>query len=351
MTDISPDAPVMVTGANGFVASWLTRALLADGKTVHAAVRDPENKEKVGPLIELGATLPGTLKLFSADLLIPGSYDEAAAGCELIFHTASPFTMRVKNPQTELVDPAVQGTQNVLDTANRTETLRRVVLTSSCAAIYGDNIDCAEKPGGTLTEAHWNTSSSLAHNPYQYSKARAERAAWDMAERQDRWDLVVVNPSLVIGPPINPNATSESFSIVKQLGDGSMKPGAPDLGMGVIDVRDLAQAHVKAGYTPGASGRHIVNAWNTTLLEMADALRPTYDQYPLPRRHLPKWLLWLLGPSQGLSRTFVSRNVGHAFKADNSKAVQSLGLEFRPLEASMQDMFAQMIQSGRLRAR
>lgn len=84
---------------------------------------------------------------------------------------------------------------------------------------------------------------------------------------------------------------------------------------------------------------------------MADALRPTYDQYPLPRRHLPKWLLWLLGPSQGLSRTFVSRNVGHAFKADNSKAVQSLGLEFRPLEASMQDMFAQMIQSGRLRAR
>ncbi|WP_348674766.1 NAD-dependent epimerase/dehydratase family protein [uncultured Abyssibacter sp.] len=351
MTEINPEAPVMVTGANGYVASWLVHKLLSEGHTVHAAVRDPDNTDKVGPLVDVAGTLPGTLKLFQADLLSDGAYDAAAAGCELIFHTASPFTMQTRDPQAELVEPALRGTRNVLETASRTDTIKRVVLTSSCAAIYGDNIDCEDKPGKTLTEAHWNTSSSLEHNPYQYSKTLAEQAAWEMADAQDRWDLVVVNPSLVIGPAINPKATSESFAIVKQLGDGSMKPGAPHLGLGVIDVRDLAEAHYRAGFTPAAHGRNIVSAWNTSLLGLAAALRGRFSNYPLPTRTLPKFLVWLVGPTQGLSRKFVSRNIGYDLKADHTKVVSELGMSFRPLEESIQDMFAWMIDVGRLRAR
>ena len=126
-----------------------------------------------------------------------------------------------------------------------------MVLTSSCAAIYGDNADLKDTPNGTFTEEIWNTSSSLDHQPYSYSKTVAEQEAWKINKEQSQWDLVVINPSLVLGPAINPNnVTSESFNIVKQFGNGSMKAGAPKTGMGVVDVRDVALAHFNAGYNP-----------------------------------------------------------------------------------------------------
>ncbi len=175
-------------------------------------------------------------------------------GCSVVFHTASPFTINVQDPQRDLIDPAVKGTRNVLEDVNRTESVRRVVLTSSCAAIYTDAADCANAPGGTLTEEVWNTTASLDYQPYSYSKTLAEKEAWTIAEQQDRWDLVVINPSLVLGPAINDLPTSESFRILKMLGDGTMKAGAPRLGIGVVDVRDLAEAHLAAAFPPRSKG-------------------------------------------------------------------------------------------------
>ena len=171
-------APVLVTGATGFVAGWLVKRLLEEGFTVHAPVRDPASQTKVGHLTALAETLPGALKLFKADLLTPGSYSEAMAGCGVVFHTASPFTSKITDPQRDLVDPALKGTQNVLTSANETASVTRVVLTSSCAAIYGDTRDVAKAPNATLTEAQWNETSSLDHQAYSYSKTVAERAAW-----------------------------------------------------------------------------------------------------------------------------------------------------------------------------
>lgn len=264
MSEIDKTKPVMVTGATGYVAGRLVEKLLNEGLTVHAPVRDSSDKSKTKYLDEIAAKSPGKIVYFDADLLKEGSYDEAVKGCELIYHTASPFTLNVKDAQKDLVDPALKGTRNVLNAANKSESVKRVVLTSSCAAIYGDSVDVLSMPNQQLTEEVWNTTSSLTHQPYSYSKTVAEREAWKMAKEQNRWNLVTINPSLVLGPGINPHATSESLDIMKMLGNGALKMGAPDFRIGAVDVRDLAQAHYNAGFLPEAQGRHIISGENTS---------------------------------------------------------------------------------------
>lgn len=353
MVSIDTSKPVLVTGATGFVAGWIVKGLLESGCTVHAAVRDPSKTEKIKHLTDVAEASPGSIVFFAADLMKDGTYDEAMSGCGVVFHTASPFTIDVKDPQKELIDPAVNGTKNVLEAANRTESVARVVLTSSCAAIYGDNADVTNAPGAKLDESIWNTSSSLDHNAYSYSKTLAEQAAWEIAEKQDRWKLVVINPSLVIGPALQSRPTSESFNLVKQMGDGTMRMGAPKWGFGVVDVRDLAQAHVAAGFVPDANGRNIVSGHETTLFDMSQELKEKFSSYPLPRAAAPKWLVWLLAPFMGggMTRAIVSRNVNIPWRADNSKAKRELGVTYRPLRQSMEDMFQQMLDAGMLEAK
>ena len=345
---IDRSAPAMVTGATGYVAGWLIKELLDAGVTVHAAVRNPDNEAKIKHLKELAAAAPGDIHFFKADLLENGSYAEAMKGCSVVFHTASPYTTDVKDPQKELIDPALLGTRNVLNSAAATSEVQRVVLTSSCAAIYTDAADCAEAPGGVLTEDVWNTTASLGYQPYSYSKTVAEKEAWEIAGKTTNFDLVVVNPCAVMGPSINAAPTSASFSQVKMIGDGTLKSGAPKIGIGVVDVRDLAHAHLAAAYTPSANGRNIICAHNTNFLEMAQALLAKFgDQYPIPNSAAPKWLLWLIGPIvAGMPRKFISRNVNIPWKADNSKSVRELGMTYRPLKETMEDMFQQMIDAG-----
>jgi len=347
MTKIDPSKPILVTGANGYVASWLLKRLLEEGHTVHAAVRNPNNKEKLQHLDTLADNSKGSIKYFAADLLTDGAYKEAMEGCELVYHTASPFTSNFNDPQKDLVDPAVKGTANVLNSAKEVSSVKRVVLTSSCAAIYSDAVDCKEAPNGELNEDMWNTHSSLNYQPYSYSKTQAEKKAWEIAESQSQWDLVTINPSLVMGPPLNPGATtSESFSILKSMGDGSFKTGAPKLGIGMVDVRDVAEAHFQAGFTPNAKGRYITSAHNTNFLEMSLALKDKYgDKYPTAKSAIPKWLIVLIGPfiDKSLDRKFLRRNVNIEWKANNSKIKKQLGISFRPLKTTMEESFQVLI--------
>lgn len=346
MSIIDINKPVMVSGATGYVAGWLVKKLLDDGFTVHAPVRNPENKEKLKYLNLLAEKSSGSIKYFKADLLDDGSYDEPMKGCELVFHTASPFVISVKDSQKDLVDPALMGTKNVLESVSKTASVKRVVLTSSCAAIYGDAKDMLDFPNGTATEEHWNTTSSLTHQAYSYSKTLAEKEAWKLSAEQSRWDLVVINPSLVIGPGINPFGTSESFNIIKQLGDGNMKMGAPGLDFGMVDVRDLAIAHFNAGTMPNAKGRHIISADRMPLLELGKILRSHFgDVYPFPKKELPKWLVWLMAPAVGVKRKMIANNVGYLFKVENSKGVKELGMQYRPLKESIVDFFQQMVDN------
>lgn len=347
MVAIDTTAPVMVTGATGFVAGWIVKQLLDAGVTVHATVRDPQNVEKLRHLNGIAEQSPGALSFFKADLLEDGAFAEAMSGCGTVFHTASPFTSNFKDAQKELIDPALLGTRNVLQQASIAASVKRVVLTSSCAAIYTDASDCAAAPGGVLTEDIWNSTASLTYQPYSYSKTLAEREAWKLAEAQNAWDLVTINPCLVMGPAIGGKPTSESFSIMQRGGGGEFKSGAPRISMGMVDVRDVAEAHVAAAFTPAASGRHIVSGHSTDVLSALMLLSEQYGaDYRLPKRALPKWLVWAVAPFIGLERAFIARNVNIPWKADNSKGRQTLGLSYRPLKETMQDMFEYMIDEG-----
>jgi nucleoside-diphosphate-sugar epimerase len=344
---IDTAAPVMVTGATGYVAGWIVKRLLEAGVTVHAPVRDPTKIDKLKFLNAIAEASPGEIRYFKADLMRKGSYAKAMQGCAVVFHTASPFTVDVKDPQKELIEPAVEGTRNVLATVNATKSVTRVVVTSSCAAIYTDAIDTQKAPGGRITEEVWNTTSSLDYQPYSYSKTLAERAAWEMAEEQDRWKLVTVNPALVLGPAIGGKPTSESFNLMRQAGDGTLKRGAPRVGWGVVDVRDLAQAHLAAGFLPEANGRNITFGHASNMFDTLALLQPRYGgKYQLPKRAAPKWFLWLIGPMIGLPRRAVAGSVDVPWSGDNSKSKRDLGMTYRPLQETVEDMFQYMIDHG-----
>ncbi len=350
MKTINKSNPVLVTGATGYVAGWIVKKLLDEGLTVHAAVRNPNNKDSVAHLIQIAEKSKGTLKFFKADLLEYGSYDAAMKGCELVFHTASPFINKVKDPQRDLVDPALLGTSNVLESVNRTESVKRVVLTSSVAAIIGDAVDCQRYSGGIATEEQWNFSSTINHQPYSYSKTVAERKAWEIAGEQNRWDLVVINPSLVIGPGIKPSFNSESFRIIKQLGDGTSRLGVPSFSIGVVDVRDLAEAHYNAGFLPEANGRHIISAQESSLLSLSQILSIHFgNDFHFAKGTLPRLMVLLMAPLAGFKRKMISRNIGYPWRADNTKGIKALGIKYRPVEKSITDMFQQMIDSGMIK--
>jgi nucleoside-diphosphate-sugar epimerase len=350
MKIIDKTKPVLVTGGSGYMASWIVKMLLEEGINVNATVRDPLDVRKVEHLTTLAKTSAGKLKLFKADLLDSGSFDMPMEGCELVMHTASPFFLtRAKNPQEELIRPAKEGTRNVLEAVKRTPTVKRVVLTSSAAAIYGDNADIKLVPGGLFTEKEWNVTSSAQYNPYPYSKTIAEKEAWAIVKEQDRWDLVTINPGWIIGPSLSKRKDSMSISTMIQLGDGTFRTGVPELWNGIADVRDVASAHIKAGFTPNASGRHIIVSEVANLLDLANILRNHFgNAYPFPRRQAPKFLFWLIAPMLGYTRKYVSRNVGHQIKFDNSHSKADLGMSYIPIEQTVKEHFQQILDDGLL---
>jgi dihydroflavonol-4-reductase len=249
------EATVLVTGVTGFIGAEVARQLLAAGYRVRGTTRDVAKAERQGHL----AGLPGAgerLELVEADLTTPHDFDAATRGCDYVMHVASPYALNVANALRDLVEPAVEGTISVLTAAAGAGTVRRVVLTSSFAAIMGE-------PGATVfTEADWNTWSSPDFGAYYYSKTVAEHAAWDFVEdRSPSYDLVAVNPVWVIGPSLVPTP-NESHTLFTGATDGS-QPGIIALDHPFVDVRDVGRAHLAAMETPSAHGRYLTAAGNT----------------------------------------------------------------------------------------
>lgn len=156
---------------------------------------------------------------------------------------------------------------------------------------------------------------------------------------------MTVNPFLILGPHLADSSGSESFAIVRQMIDGTMKPGVPGFNLGVVDVRDVAELHLRAGFYPEAEGRYLCSSEDSNFLQIAQSIRRNFgDKYPVPKRTLPKLLVWLVGPmvNQALTRDFVSKNIGHPWHADNGKSVRELSMVYRSLDTRTKDLVEQM---------
>ncbi|MCW7491258.1 aldehyde reductase [Leptospira sp. 2 VSF19] len=350
MKSINSELPIVVTGGSGYIASWIVKYLLEDGKAVRATVRSLKDLSKIEHLLELKEKYKEKLNLFEADLMLDGSFDKVIADTELVIHTASPFFVAgVKDAKKQLIDPALQGTKNVLESCNRISSVKRVVLTSSVAAIYGDNIDSLQVPNQTFTEEHWNTTSNLSHQPYAYSKTLAEKEAWEIQKRQSRWDLVVINPSFVMGPSLSKRMDGTSVEFMKNMLKGVFRTGVPDTKMGFVDFRDVAKAHILAGLTPSAEGRHITSAEVMPMLGVAKIIKEFFgNKYSVPTGTLPKALVYVIGPFFGLSWGYTKNNIGQPLQLNNEYSKTNLRLIYRPLTETIVDHVNQMESSGLL---
>ncbi|EHA23278.1 hypothetical protein ASPNIDRAFT_173972 [Aspergillus niger ATCC 1015] len=342
----------LVTGGTGFIALHVIKLLVEQGHKVHTTVRSPRNPTKCKPILDLQFRYPGQISLFEADLTKDGSFLQAMEGCHFVYHIASPFLVpsQIKDGLRDCVEPALRGTRNVLESVNQCQSVQRVILTSSVAAMYGDCIEIHSVNKGTLMESLWNETSSVTNNPYHYSKVIAEREAWKIHAAQDRWDLVVLNPGLVLGPSMTPESVSGSLFMIENMFRGNNRMGVPELYYPVVDVRDVAEAHVRAGNMPNSNGRYIIAGSGETfsLLELANMARSVHrDPRVLPNRNLPRVIVYLAGPFVGASRGWISRNLGVRFSVDNGRSVRELGMEYRPVEGAIKDHYETWVERER----
>jgi nucleoside-diphosphate-sugar epimerase len=271
-------SPVLVTGGSGYVGTQLIAALLRDGTAVRTTVRSLDREAGLRKAARRGGADDAGLEVVVADLMADGGWPGAVADCADIYHVASPM-IQPKDAD-EVIVPAREGTLRVLRAA-RDAGARRVVLTSSFAAV-----GYTPKPSADYTEADWTDPDTPGLPPYPRSKAIAERAAWDFIEREGGGtELVSVNPTGIFGPALTAEARS-SLQLIKAMLDGTMTV-VPRQRFGVADVRDVADAHIRAMATPEAAGqRFLVLAdgptisWHRLAQILRERLGPLAERVP-----------------------------------------------------------------------
>jgi dihydroflavonol-4-reductase len=334
---------VLVTGGSGYIAGFLIRQLLAEGWQVRTTVRDPAREAALRPLLGGDAQ---SLRFFTVDLTRDDGWAEAMAGCSHVAHVASPFVAHAPRHEDDLIVPARDGVLRALRFA-RDAGVGRFVQTSSVAAIvYG------HKGVHHFTEADWTDLNGGNLNAYVKSKTIAERAARDWMAGRDggpgggAMEFVSINPALVLGP-VWTGDFSPSIEMIRQL-MGGLLPGCPDLGFGIVDVRDVADLHVLALTTPGLAGeRFIASGAFVKLIDIARLLKRRLPEHArkVPVRRLPDWMVRLAGLFNPMIRQ-ITGELGNVRDADAAHARAVLGWQTRGYEETVIDCALSLIDRG-----
>ena len=334
---------VLVTGGSGFVGSHVILQLLTAGHTVRATVRSMSREGSVRTALKgAGADAGSRLSFFAADLVRDQGWADAVAGCDYVIHVASPLPIAPPKTEDELIVPARDGVLRVLKAA-RDAHVTRVVFTSTCGAIYYGH----PPQTAPFDETSWTDINGGEMSAYVKSKAIAERAAWDFMKAEGgALELSVVNPSGIFGPVLGSDFSS-SIELVKRLMDGM--PGCPKLYFGVVDVRDVADLHLRAMTNPAASGeRFIAVSGNVmSMLDIATVLKARLgrDAKKVPTRQLPNWVVRLAARFDPGMRTLLPM-LGKVRNATSAKAERVLGWKPRSREDAIVATAESLLQFG-----
>jgi nucleoside-diphosphate-sugar epimerase len=338
---------VLVTGGSGFIGSHSILQLLAAGHQVRTTVRSSKREGDVRAMLKEGGAEPGDrLSFVVADLLSDVGWSEAVAGCEYVLHVASPFPAGIPDDEDELIVPAREGALRVLR-ASRERGVKRVVLTSSFAAIgYGH-----ESQTAAFDETSWTDPGGDDVRPYVKSKTLAERAAWDFIAREGGdLELSVVNPVGVFGPVLASDY-STSILLVQRMMDGAV-PGCPRLHFGVVDVRDVADLHIRAMTHPAAKGERFLAVAGDfmSVLDIAKVLKARMGASAsrVPTFQLPNWLVRVAAMRDPAVRQIVPE-LGKRKNATNEKARRMLGWAPRSNEESIVATAESLVRLGLLK--
>jgi len=324
---------VLVTGGTGFIGSHCILQLLNAGHRVRTTVRSLTRESELRAMLQQGGVEAGeNLTCVVADLMQDAGWIEAAQGCDFVLHVASPLPVRTPRDEDELIRPACEGTQRVLKAA-RDAGVRRVVLTSSFAAIgYGHPPRTAP-----FTEDDWTDIHSPDAVPYVKSKTLAEQGAWEFLRREGNGlELAVVNPVVVLGPVLGPDY-SASISLVKMMLSGWV-PGCPHFSLGLVDVRDVADLHLRAMTHPAAAGERFlaISGDSVSLLEIAKRLKALLGKEArrVSTWPVPDWMVRVAACLIPQVRRLLP-HLGRTKQISSEKAIRMLGWKPRPIDESL----------------
>ncbi len=333
---------VLVTGGSGFVGSHVILQLLRAGHVVRTTVRSLTREQSVRAMLGDAGADPGErLSLFAANLERDDGWAEAVSGCDYVMHVASPMPLAAPKTEDEVIIPARDGVLRVLKAA-RDAKVKRVVLTSTCGAIYYGH----PPQNAPFDETSW-TNIHGEMSAYVRSKAIAERAAWDfiLAEGGEL-ELSAVNPSGIFGPVLGPDF-SPSIDLVKRLMNGA--PGCPRLYFGVVDVRDVADLHLRAMTDPAAKGERFiaVSGEVMSMLDIAKVLKARLGDAAkkVPTRQLPNWLVRLAARFDPGMRQLLPL-LGNIRNATSAKAERVLGWRPRSREDAIVATAESLVKFG-----
>jgi dihydroflavonol-4-reductase len=339
---MSGQGTVLVTGGSGFIGGWCVIALLQQGYVVKTTVRDLSREAGVRKALGTVVDPGNRLSFHAANLTEDAGWDEAVAGCDYVLHVASPLGVAEPKDPNELITPAREGAKRAVGAAIRAG-VKRVVLTSSVAA-------ASKGVGGSdwvSDETVWTDLDDRRVSAYACSKTLAERAAWDLINASDgRTTLATVNPALVLGPVLSDDF-SDSVQVIERLLSGRV-PGLPRLGFNLVDVRDVADLHIRAMTDPKAAGERFVAAGSFAwMADLADLMRARLGAGAgkVPARRVPDFVLRFaaLFDKQLAS---VTPNLGHKHDYSSAKAQSLLGWRPRPTEETVLDTARSLIATG-----